>query len=322
MRYVVRRRRRGRCDFVPAATGINLSDYSVVVSQGILTVTKAASSLAFSTSASEVAPGSLVTFTAKTKSNTTGMPTGTVVFSSGSTQLGTATLNAQGIASLAVTTLPVGSNTITASYSGDTNFTGSRARLSGSVVIGNPSFNMTVSPGSLTIQLGQAGIATVKLTPTLGYAGTVNFSCSQLPKDSNCHFQPSSVTLSGSGSQVQVTLAIQIGTQSSARTHQVARLHAARPLRSLPVLPAMFFWLPGTKSALENPEHAKRKRKRKSRAMLWLIALIAIGAGALGIAGCAGLAPSYPPAGQQTITVIALGSSRVNQYASVNVTIR
>jgi hypothetical protein len=55
----------------------------------------------------------------------TGMPTGTVTFFDGSTVLGTATLDATGMASLFIETLTPGKHTLTIVYSGDGNFQGS-----------------------------------------------------------------------------------------------------------------------------------------------------------------------------------------------------
>ena len=57
-------------------------------------------------------------------SSGTGMPTGSIVFSSGTTSLGTATL-ATGSASLTTSSLPIGAQTITATYSGDSTYSGS-----------------------------------------------------------------------------------------------------------------------------------------------------------------------------------------------------
>ncbi len=52
-----------------------------------------------------------------------GMPTGSVAFTLGSTNLGSGTVNGMGMATLPTTALPVGANqTVTATYSGDTNF--------------------------------------------------------------------------------------------------------------------------------------------------------------------------------------------------------
>ncbi|MGC1783072.1 MAG: choice-of-anchor Q domain-containing protein [Acidobacteriaceae bacterium] len=290
-------------------------------------VNKAASKLALTASATQITPGTSVTLTATATSATTGTPTGTVTFTSGSTQLGTATLNGQGVATLAVTTLPVGTNAIAASYAGDTNFTGSQALLNGTIVVGNPSFNMTVNPVALTIQRGHAGVATVTLTPVLGYSGTVSLSCSTLPQNSSCHFQPQSVVLNGSGNPVQVTLAIQIGTPAQSRTGGVASLRPIRPLHGLPVLPAMFFWLPGARPAFEDEDKLRdqntpAKPKSKSSAMLWMIGLLVLSASLLGVIGCDGMSPNNPPPGRQTVTVIALGSGGINQSAGVQVTVQ
>jgi len=49
-------------------------------------------------------------------------PTGTVSFYNGTTLLGTGTISASGIATLTTTLLPVGTDTLTASYPGDTNY--------------------------------------------------------------------------------------------------------------------------------------------------------------------------------------------------------
>jgi hypothetical protein len=57
-------------------------------------------------------------------SSGTGMPTGSITFSSGATSLGMATL-ASGSASLTTNVLPIGAQTITAAYSGDSTYSGS-----------------------------------------------------------------------------------------------------------------------------------------------------------------------------------------------------
>lgn len=74
-----------------------------------------------------------VTFTA-TVSSPNGTPTGTVAFSYGSTSLGTVPL-INGVASLTTSAVAQGSQTITAAYSGDTNFFSNSASLT-QIVIG------------------------------------------------------------------------------------------------------------------------------------------------------------------------------------------
>ena len=68
-----------------------------------------------------------VTFTATVTANApgSGVPTGTVTFKNGGATLGTGTLNSSGVAMFSTSALPLGPNSITASYGGDTNFSGS-----------------------------------------------------------------------------------------------------------------------------------------------------------------------------------------------------
>jgi hypothetical protein len=63
--------------------------------------------------------GQSVTLTAPVTSTGSTTPTGNVQFKNGTANLGTATLNGKGIATLTTTTLPVGQDSLTATYSGD-----------------------------------------------------------------------------------------------------------------------------------------------------------------------------------------------------------
>jgi hypothetical protein len=218
----------------------------------------------------------------------------------------------------------VGSTAIEGSYSGDLNFIGSGGQLTEPIVVGTPTFTMAASVSSLSISPGQTGTVTLTLTPSFGYTGTVNFSCSNLPAQSVCNFGSVSTTFDGTGSPVQISLTIGIGEAGSARSSALARVESAHPLRSLPVLPAMIFWLPGTALTLDDSERKKKQRgKSKSGRMLLMIALLTIGAGALGLTGCGsgGTKASIPPAGQYTINVIATGSGNASQSIPVQVNV-
>jgi len=62
-----------------------------------------------------------------------------------------------------------------------------------------PNFNLSFTPAAITIASpGGQGSATLSVTATNGFAGTVTFSCSGLPTESFCSFSQSSVTGSGS----------------------------------------------------------------------------------------------------------------------------
>jgi hypothetical protein len=314
----------GRYDITPAVTGADIANYAVIPMVGILTVTQATTSLALAASANHASPGSPITLTAMATTASSGTPAGTVVFLANNTAAGSAPLNAQGVATLTIPTLPAGSDTITAVFQETRNFAASTAHLSAPVAIGTPTFLMNSGTLSMTIQSGQAGSATLTLTPEYGYTGTVSFGCNGLPVRSSCVFGPSSVTFDGSGNPVQVSLLMEIGPLGLAKSGSRARLERFTPLGGLPILPAIFFWLPGTGLTLEDRrKKAKRIRSKAAKAML-ILALLAISAGVLGLAGCAGMSPynNNPSPGRQTVTITATGSGNVSQSIAMQVTIQ
>ncbi len=63
--------------------------------------------------------GQAVTFTATVTSTGPHQPTGTVIFKNGSATLGSKTLNAGGVATLTTAKIPVGTDSLTATYNGD-----------------------------------------------------------------------------------------------------------------------------------------------------------------------------------------------------------
>jgi outer membrane autotransporter protein len=88
------------------------------------TVTQGGTSTALSSSQNPSTFGQSVTFTATVTSGG-GTPTGTVTFKDGGAVIGTGPLNGLGVATFTISTLAVGSHSITATYSGDANFTAS-----------------------------------------------------------------------------------------------------------------------------------------------------------------------------------------------------
>ena len=103
--------------FTPADT----TDYTAATASRTLTVNRATPSVTLTSSASSVAFGKSITFTANlTGSGAT--PTGTVAFFDGTRQLGSSTLKSNGAATEATGGLAVGKHTITASYGGDGNY--------------------------------------------------------------------------------------------------------------------------------------------------------------------------------------------------------
>lgn len=70
-----------------------------------------------------------------------------------------------------------------------------------------PSFALSSSTSTLTVNSGSQGSLTLTVTPQNGFNSTVTFACAGLPASASCHFNPSSVTPSGGAVTTQLTIA-------------------------------------------------------------------------------------------------------------------
>jgi hypothetical protein len=111
--------------------------------------------------------GQAVTLTATVSSGAPTGPTGTVTFKNGSTMLGSATLSS-GTATLATTKLPVGSDSLTATYNGDTvNAKGTSSPYT--MTVNQATITMTLTSTPNPSSSGQS----VKFTATLTSNGSL-----------------------------------------------------------------------------------------------------------------------------------------------------
>ena len=117
----------------------------------IETITGASTTTTLTASPTSVAQGASVTLTA-TVTSSDGTPTGTVTFSDASGSVGTATLNAGGMATLVLATLPAGTDSLTATFAAQGNYGGSTsAVVTVSVTAGNAVSAPVISPTGSTI---------------------------------------------------------------------------------------------------------------------------------------------------------------------------
>lgn len=144
---------------LPAAFGYYQAYYTLLPgASSTQTSTQTTSQVALATTANTILSGQSVTLTATATTVSSIVPTGTISFMNGSVLLGTATLGSTGAATLSTTALAVGANSITVSYSGDTNYT---SGTSSSVLVtvnvpapvvgisvAQPEFGFNVIPGS------------------------------------------------------------------------------------------------------------------------------------------------------------------------------
>ncbi len=142
--------------------------------------------------------GQTVNFTATVAAVTTGLhaPTGTVTFSEGSTVLGSAPLNA-GHVSIPTSALPIGDDSIIASYGGDSNFGQNTSAV----------FTETVNP-----VLAATSIAAVSPNPRNATVSSVGVTFNE-PVDL-ASFTTAALTLSDNGGANLITNAVTIAAVS------------------------------------------------------------------------------------------------------------
>jgi len=272
------------------------------------TVQKASSS---TTIASSSTAGNLI-LTATVSPSTSGVPTGTVSFLDGTTQLASLPLNSSGIAAFSTTSLAAGSHHITASYSGDVNFDASAS----SVAPITSSFTLAasaLSPASITA--GKSTTSTITISPTNGFnASGVAFACAITPAVSpapSCSF--GAISLSNGTGTAKLTVST---SESSAALADALPNHRSGTLLAFSLLiPVMLLGTGGL----------NRQHRRKLFACF--VGALIIG-GCLFQAGCGGSGGnstptnngggSGTPAGTYTITVT--GSSNGVQNTAPSLT--
>jgi Bacterial Ig-like domain (group 3)/FG-GAP-like repeat/FG-GAP repeat len=241
--------------------------------------------------------------------------TGLVTFYNGSTSLGSTALSS-GVATLSVTSLPVGVDSITASYAGDAHFAG--ATSSGvNVTITAPTapdLSIAINPAALT--LGQGGTGSVVLTIALteGFSQPLKFSCSGLPANSSCAFSPTTVIPNGGAviSTLTITTNVQTASLAQSRTSWLAV--------------AMFFGPGGFAGVLGC--FGLRRRKLSSRKQIFIRLSLVLAALTMGIAtGCGSSlsgnqgSGTVTPSGTNTVSVTASTSAGSSHSANLNLTI-
>jgi len=255
--------------------------------------------------ASPVNAGTSVTLTATVKpsSASTKTPTGTVTFTDAVIgKLGTGTLNTSGVATLTSRTLAGASYSITATYGGDTNFSGS---TSSAVPYNVQDFKITPNATTVTVTApGRSGTTTLTITPFGGFSQTVTYTCTGLPSEAACTF-PTART----GGTLTITT-----TAPSARMDK-SPLGRSRGLFYALLLPGLLGFVVSAGS---------RKRTLRGLRLLSLFAVLALST--LWMPACgggSGSGPSNPgtPAGTSIVTVTATAGSLTPKMASITLTV-
>jgi sugar lactone lactonase YvrE len=294
----------GDSNYASAASGnLNLTIGTATTTTS--TVTLAASPLW--TNPTSVNVGEQVTLSAVVSIAGTGTPTGTVTFMNGAAVLGSGTVTASGLASFATSSLTAGTYSITATYNGDSNFTGSSSLSAVSLLVSPPVITMTSS--TLNIVGGGAPVM-LTFNSIAGFGlnsgpNTVSLACSGLPQYASCSFTPAFVQfLTGYPTQ-QATLAVVINqpppiTPSQAGIAGIPHL-SGRP--GLQALMGLCLLVPGVFLGF------KLRRARLAGSAVWrttAVMLLLLGSCILGATGCGSSVAFFKtPAGASTFTVTA-----------------
>ena len=195
--------------------------------------------------------------------------------------------------------------------------------INGTLTVTPPgSFLITANPSSLTIPNGMSGQATLTITPTNAYQGTVTLTCGTLPANVSCAVSPATYTFpgtqnaDGSENAAQGTITISTsGALAGSVPSKPSNLYVASLL------------LPG---ALLAGMLAFARRRMAQRGALWGLCLLAVlGLGMLSVSACGGSASSMTKAtpGTTILTIngsgtVPSGNGTVTASAPLSVTIQ
>ena len=145
--------------------------------------------------------------TATVKSQTTNIPTGTFTFFAGTTQIGTAAVDARtgtgtlldSLAPSALLTpthyqnfgLVAGTYAVTAVYSGDANYAPSTSAVATLTITADPAtFAVSLYPATAGTAQGSTATVVATITAQNTFNGTIGFTCTNMPANSTCTFGP------------------------------------------------------------------------------------------------------------------------------------
>ena len=295
-----------------------LANYTVTNTPAALTLTKATPLVSLTSGSNPVLLLNPVVLTATLTGATA--PTGSVSFLDGATLLGTSTAS-NGIATLTVTTLAVGTHSISAAYGGDTNFNSATNATPISEVVDDFSLAISVSGGSgsitsVTALPGGTAVYSFSVSPVNAstFPATVTLSATGLPKGATYVFSPATLA-SGSGTQT-VTLTIQIPQTLGAI--QPLQIHGGTQMASSSHTSTARRFAPFALALLLLPFAGSLRRRLPSM----LCALLLLALAAVGISGCGSGGSGYFGQGVTSYTITVTGTSGpLTHSTSVSLTV-
>jgi len=232
-------------------------------------------------------------------------PTGKVTFNSGTTAIGSATLDSNGSATL-TPNLAAGTYNIIANYGGDSLHLPSSSNV---VMVGGSSagYELTLNPSSVTVRTKDSASISVSLVSTNGFSDTIGLGCGSVPAAVTCHFSSSTVNLAANGKQ-SVQLNIDTGYPLSGGT--AAKNSAVSSSRV--ALAGLLLPLSGFFGFL-----FRRFRRRHSSVFMIPLVLVLSGAAML-LSGCGAVSQVSATPGKYTLQITGVGqNSDITRYQNL-----
>jgi hypothetical protein len=267
----------------------------------------------FNPSATALSSGQKVTLISVVQGNGSTMPTGTVTWVAGSTTLGSAKIDASGLATLTVEPSQ-GIYATVAQYSGDSLFAASSSAPTTITVGPTIEFTINLTPSSLSIPSGSHGSLNINITSAATFTDTLAIGCAGLPVDATCTFSTNQVPVSGG---VAKSLSVEVDTGNPLGAGASAGLKPTTSSTAYScALPA------GALLALLLGLNRRKLRKLNPKVALFAL-IVLLGVGSSVLTGCGSdLNMKHTPAGSYTFQIVASGNNTgVTQTATVQLTV-
>jgi sugar lactone lactonase YvrE len=261
----------------------------------------------FRTSSTLLSGGQSVTFIGLVQGAGPNIPTGSVAFSSGATELGSAVLDGTGLATLSFIP-PQGSYQLVAHYPGDALFAASDSTSTPVAVGPAVAYTMIVTPTQVALHSGDHTTLQLTINMAESFTDTVSIGCAGLPVSVTCTFSSNNVKVAGGGSTT-LSMVLDTGDPLGAGATASLRSHVNTTLA---------FILPGG-AFLSLLGFRTRRLRRHLSIFTMLLLLCAFGM----LTGCGNsLNVNDTPSGVYSIQVIGRGAlSGFTQSETVSLTV-
>jgi hypothetical protein len=281
----------------------------------IQTVNLRPTTTSFTPSLTALSAGQSMTLISVVQGSGATPPTGTVTFVAGSTVLGTATLDANGLATTNIVPLQ-GVWATVAQYSGDSLYAGSVSQPTTITVGPTKEFIISLTPPNMKMTSGSHASIGINIATAVTFNDTLVLGCAGLPVDATCTFSTPQVSVSNGASpsiSVMVDTGDPLGAGAEAKLEPSDGFSTAYAC-ALP-LGAFFALLIGC--------NRRRLSKINPKLALFLL-LLMLGAGSAALSGCAtgNFTQNHTPAGSYTFQIVASGNKTgVTQTAIAQMTV-